>query len=142
MILRHSELMGDMEGGNRMAIFQMKNALRGLVYEKASYNTHTHILEGPCGELIERDRGIDTRGSIPSAEMDWGSNAAVTHSIRLLGAEDMRREHSVRILRKVENIEGVENERVVNITGKELESIDRAWEVQRGGTSDKTEFLY
>ena len=50
----------------------------------------------------------------------------------------MRREHLVRILREVVNAEGAENDPIVTITSKELESIDRDCEVMRDATRGKT----
>ena len=69
-----------------------------------------------------------------------GSNEAIAFSIRLMGEEAMRREHLVRIHREVENVEGLVNDRVVNITRKALDSIDRDFEAKRDGAMGKMKF--
>ena len=84
----------------------MGNALGALVYKKARRDTHTHIEDCPCGELIEHDRGIDTRGNTPTQKWFDGANEAITYPIGLMDEEAMRRDHLVRMLRDVGNVEG------------------------------------
>ena len=49
----------------------------GLVYQKASFDTHLRIVGFPCGELTERERRVDMGNNIPTEKWQVVCNGPV-----------------------------------------------------------------
>ena len=82
VILRPSEFMDDLrndiQGGNLTIRDDMEFDLGRLVYQKASVCTQLHIGDCPCGELMERERGVDMVNSTTAESLPLGCNGPIT----------------------------------------------------------------